>query len=184
MIAEFGHEINLMPREVTERRLRRLYLARISRMLNRLYPLLVLLLAAEFIIYFSLVSVRDDIMLSEASGLRNSQDIVESVEQINELLLEAGKRTSVYDAWTPQLQEVLSVLPNEMKLSTIGVIEKDDSLIIEGESSLRSAVVAFQKELEALSWVKRVESPLQNFALDPEAGFSFSVYRKGLEDNG
>lgn len=183
MIAEPKHEINLMPREVTEKRLRRLYLARISRMLNRLYPLLVLLLAAEFVIYFSLVLVRDDIMLSEANGLQSSRDIAESAKQINELLLEVEKRTSVHNAWTPQLQEILSVLPDEMKLNAIGVIEKDDSLVIEGESSLSSAVVAFQKELEALLWVERVESPLQNFALDPGAEFSFSVYRKGLEDN-
>lgn len=183
MIAESEREINLMPREVVERRLRRLYLARIRRMLNRLCLLLVLLLVAEFVIYFSLVLVRDDVMFFEANESQNSQDVVESVEQINELLLEVEKRTSVYDAWTPQLQEVFSVLPNEMKLNTISVIEKDGSLIIEGESSLRSAAVAFQKELEALPWVERIESPLQNFALDPEAGFSLSVYRKGLEDN-
>lgn len=183
MIVGYEHEINLMPREVVKGRLRRLYLARISRMLNRLYPLLVLLLAAELFIYFSLLSVRDAVMFSETKKSQNGQGVVESVEQINELLLEVEKKSFVYNAWTPRIQEILSVLPGEMKLNTIGVIEKDGSLIMEGESSLGSAVVAFQKELEILPWVERIESPLQNFALDPEAGFSFSVYRKELENN-
>ena len=180
---EFRHEINLMPRDVVKRRLRRLYLARVSRLFYRLYPLLVLLLVAEFIIYFSLTSVRDRVFISEMNELQNGQEATVGAKQINEFLLGAERRSSSYNVWTPQLQEVLSVLPGEMKINTIGVTEEDGSLLIEGESSARSAVVKFQKELESLLWVKRVESPLQNFALDPEAEFSFSVYMKGTEDN-
>ncbi len=180
---ESGHEINLMPREVIKDRLRRLYLMRIKRMLSRLYPLLLLLLATELIIYFLLVSVRDDLTSFEAKRLSDNQSMIESVEQINESLLEIEKKSLVYSTWTPQVQEVLRVLPSEMKISTIGVVEKDNSLLIEGEFYVRSAVVEFQKELRALSWVKKVESPLQNFALNSEAEFSFSVYKNGLEDN-
>jgi hypothetical protein len=181
MTAELEHEINLMPREVEESRLRRLYLARISRMLKRLYPLLFLLLVAEIFIYFSLISVRDDVILFEASGLQGSRDMVKNIEQINDLLLQVEKRSSTYTSSTPQVQEILSVMPGGVKLGLIGIAEKDGSLIIEGDYSIRSSVVEFQKELRVLPWVESVESPLQNFALKPGAVFSFNVFRKEIK---
>ena len=110
--------------------------------------------------------------------------IENQVREINQLVNVVGARVEEHPAWTPLVKDVVASLPQEARLEMLVVRVEQDALLIEGSSTSRTAVLDMQANLEALSWVVRLEAPLQNFAAGPRNAFSFKLWRsETYEDN-
>ena len=62
-----------------------------------------------------------------------------------------------------------------IKIKKLQVKEGEGILEVEGFSDSRNTILDFQNLLKELSWVIRVEAPLQNYALGTDTGFSFNL---------
>jgi Tfp pilus assembly protein PilN len=167
-------EINLLPQEIALRRERRACLAGVGRLLQRLSFLLVVLIVGEIIVYVSFMYVDRELeKVYETQGEGNS--ITSKVKRVNQMLAQVERTKDEYINWSLYIEEVLNNAPPGVKIRRIQVKDEEGILELEGFSSSRGAVLDFQNLLKELSWVVRVEAPLQNYALGTDAGFSFNI---------
>ncbi|MFH1353998.1 MAG: PilN domain-containing protein [bacterium] len=157
----------------------RLYLFRFGRFLNRVYILLLLLIVVLAGVFYVMKSIQENTVRDDVALSNFNSDVADEVRRVNQILNEFEKRQTGYTTWSPRISDVLTAAPEEVLLTGLSVKEeKPEVLVVSGVSSSRPAVVAFQRRLEKLSWVKQLKAPLQNFALGSEANFTFSLHRQ------
>lgn len=172
-------EINLLPELIQRRRTRRLYLSRFGRFLNRIYLLLLVLIVVLVAILTVVESIKKSVVSGGVRLTSFHSDVADEVRYVNQVLWQFEERRAGYMTWSSQVMDVLIVAPEAVRLTGLEVSEtKPMVLSISGVASSRSAMVAYQRKLEGLDWVEQVEAPLQNFALEPESDFSFSLRRR------
>ncbi len=171
-------EINLMPKQFVLRRERRLYVLRFSRLINRVFPLLILLIIAQVIILMFLSGLYGGLEETNRGQRENGYSVVAEVNNVNVFLREFKEVKESYLVWSPLIEDVLSVIPDGISLLSLEAEEETGDIIIRGASTSREGVVSFQKSLEKISWVMKVDSPLQNFALEANKEFTFTISRR------
>lgn len=172
-------EINLLPQPAQKQRAWRLYLSRLGRFLNRVYLLLLLLIGVLALILGVMGSIKEKITRDGALSPGGGSGIADEVRRVNQLMNQFEERQTSYQAWTPQVLDVLTAAPATVRLTNLEASEQEPAaLSVRGVASSRAAVVEYQRRLEGLAWVKNVEAPLKNFALGPESSFSFKLHRQ------
>ncbi len=172
-------EINLLPKPLLRKRTRRLYLCRLGRFLNRIYLLLLLLVGALAAIFVVFQQIEEGMAGSKTEGDGFHSEVVREVEEVNRLLREFEQRRVSYQPWSDSVEDALEIMPPALRLTGLEVHEEEPSvLVINGTASERQAVVEYQQKLKGLDWVRQVEAPLRNFALEPEPTFSFKLHRR------
>ena len=167
-------EINLLPRVIILKRERKAYLAGIGRLLQRLSFLLIVLIVGEVIVYIAFSYINKELIrASEIQSAGNS--ITNEVKRVNEVLARVETIKSEYINWSLFVEEIIKNAPLGIKIVKMQVKEGEGVLKVEGFSSSRSSVLDFQNLLKELSWVIRVEAPLQNYALGTDTSFSFNL---------
>lgn len=179
------NEINLLPPAVTKARTRRLF----SRQFNRLYRTILLCLVIVgatyagvwWVTWQSLSEVENGVGATSRSSQNRAAE--QEVRKVNELLKAVQQRTAGYESWTARVSEALSVASSEISITTISLRSASGAapgspktLVVTGTALSRSAVVAYEQALRSLSWVERVEAPLQNLASGSVVTFSFTIY--------
>jgi len=170
-------EINLLPRSNILLRERSAYLAGIGRFMQRISMLLLVLIVGEALVYGAFLYIG---RIVDEPGLADKRRgiIVGRIQGINGMLVEFETREESHNKWSLFIEDVLKVIPGSVVISEMGVKEKLGVMEIDGSSSSRPAILDFQNLLKELDWVDTVEAPLQNYAIGPEAGFSFSLMVK------
>lgn len=176
-------EINLLPKKIIKKRERHACFAGITRFMQRLAVLLVLLIIGEIFVYSSLKYFSNEAKQTK-TDVQGSNNI-KKVEEINRTLgviTEKRKKTIV---WSLYLEELTKSAPKGIEIKEINTTEKENEMImqIQGFSDSHDSVLNFQSVLEKLSWVTRLEAPLQNFALGTDKGFTYDliIQTKGEE---
>jgi len=170
-------EINLMPRQFVLRRERRLYILCVGRLLSRVFPLLLLLLVAQVLILITLTKIRDDLTFADSGEGADSYNVITEVNRANSFLREFNEVRAEYESWSPLVEDLLGAVPEGITISSLEAEERSGEMIVQGVASSREKVVIFQKNLERLSWVETVDSPLQNFAVETDSEFTFTISR-------
>lgn len=167
-------EINLLPQEITLRRERRTFLVGIGRFLQRISFMLAVLIAGEVIVYVAFTYI--DRELEQAKLVHQEEDsALSEIKRVNEVLAQVERTKSEYIDWSLFLEEILNNAPQGIKIKKMQVKEAEGVLEVEGFSNSRTTVLNFQNLLKELSWVIRVEAPLQNYASGIDTGFSFNL---------
>jgi Tfp pilus assembly protein PilN len=172
------HEINLLPPQIIWQRTSRIYLDRSGHFIRFIVFLVGLLLIVLGAVY--LVVWRTQV---STAGQGESQDnrqvaTLKRVRTVNDQVTAIQLWRDEHVAWTPRLPAVLAVMPSDIVLTRVSVTEVARVLELSGTFGRRESVVAFQRQLESLSWVDKVESPLSNFATGSEAKFSLLIHPK------
>jgi len=102
----------------------------------------------------------------------------QAVSTANEFLKRFETRVNDTRLWSPDIVDVLKVMPTDIQLTEINARESDGALIIMGVTPTRSSVVDFQRRLEKISWIRAVEAPLNNFATESSGSFTFTLFPK------
>ncbi len=174
-----GKEINLLPQPAQKQRVWRLYLSHLGRFFNRVYLLLLLLIGVLVLILGVTEAIKEKVVRDDALLLGWHSDEADEVRRVNQLMNQFEEKQINYEAWTPQVLDVLTAAPATVRLTNLEVSKSEPSVLsVRGLASSRSAVVEYQRQLEGLVWVKSVEAPLKNFALGPEPSFSFKLHRQ------
>lgn len=172
-------EINLLPPHVTQVRTARIYLSRLGR-LTRFAIFLAIVLFAVIGMAYLVVWRTHQLIASEADHESERQvKVITQVQKVNAQLAAIAAWRTENVAWTPLVPEVLQVMPAGIELTSIGVTSAKQLLEVRGTFTRREILVAWQRRLEELAWVEKVESPLSNFQTGSNAQFSLLVFRKG-----
>lgn len=121
----------------------------------------------------------------DESELLLRQEAVQVVAETNRRL--AVLRPLVNPGPTPSeiIGLVLRGRPVGIKIQSIGYEPTADGakVSLTGVAARRSQLIAWQEELEQLSWVSQVSSPLSNLVKGEEAAFSLEIIFKFASDN-
>lgn len=178
-------EINLLSPSARKNRMRRLYGDRFNRLFLVFFAGLVVILIVYGVSFYGLSYFGN--MLNES--LPSVESVVSAPENevisINEEFELFGERVESLELWTDDIGDVFEAVPEGMTITEVQLKEplmEDESgstLIIDGRSASRSSIVAFQRTLQDLDWVGRVEAPLKNYAGGEDAEFRFTLFRNG-----
>jgi hypothetical protein len=185
-------QINLLPPTILRARRRRLYFGRA----NRLYWLGMLSLLMVGLTYGSVywaLNMQNYQLARHLDSLAGNGRIGPSVQPINELLRAIEGTVDSQLLWTEVVDDVLVSAPAEVTIIGIDLKEsavsgesrgdrlpaaaRAGALVITGQTGSRAAVVEYERRLQALPWVARVDAPLQNLAGGASPTFSFTVFR-------
>ncbi|MDP3997955.1 MAG: hypothetical protein U1C49_01330 [Candidatus Andersenbacteria bacterium] len=171
-------DINLLPPQILDRRHKRL----LWRDADRLIRLLILSVFVCLLVIFSayVVVVFTDQTIGEATTHQLSGDdqTEKRLKETNLYLASFESRVEQQQLWLPLAAEALNGLPPEIELTEIGLNSKEGGLVMKGVFQKRESVAAYQRYLEGLSWVEKVEAPLSNFTTGDEVSFKFTIIRK------
>lgn len=171
-------EINLLPPPLLAARLRQLFVERLTHLGSRGILYLGMVSAVLLAIWVGELAVARVLgeQLEEAG--HGDASLEESVRSTNAWLNEFAQRADQHPPWTPLLRQLLVGLPGEIKLTSLQITSQPDALQIRATASSRAAVIAWQRQLEAMPAIAKVESPLQNFATGPIVDFLFTLTRR------
>lgn len=171
-------EINLLAPSVKAHRARKLLGDRLNYIWRRAVLMLLLCLVLMAVAYG--VFTKNKRLFETSLSKSENQDAgtSEAVAKTNEFLTRFVTTIKENREWSKDFEEILKNVPSEVYLSEITARQSDGAFIIQGSTANRSKVIDFQRRLERISWVERVEAPLRNFATDSSGGFTFTVFPK------
>lgn len=171
-------EINLLPPPALHTRHVRMYTDRIGKLQRLVLLMLLLMLASLAIIYavYAVINIRLEQQLEAA----RANDTI-TIERIND----TNRRLHAAQNWIRNAHTTSSLVPDILAAAPAGVVLNEISydselnvFTIRGTLNARSAVLAYQRVLEEVAWVERVEAPLSNFTTGADAEFTFTLYSK------
>lgn len=186
-------EINLLPPGELRARVRRLYSQRISALGWAIAIGLGMMTATYGSVYGIEYVLYRDIQRELRTADGNTAELKSQIQQANSLLAAISSATATQVLWTETVDDVLAAAPSDIVVVSLGVKESAvgvsgaagtqsqvtpaGALVINGRSSSRTAIVEYERRLQQLSFVKKVEAPLQNLAGGAANTFSFTVYQ-------
>lgn len=171
-------EINLLPLPLQLRRRRRIYLARLGRLLRHVMGVLLtglLVVGGAYLVAERVKRVTVDAVQHDDS---QQQALLEEMRRVNAQLGAVRQWREDHEPWLPQVEAALQELPAEVRLRAVAVTAAEDALELRGVFTSREALTLFQRRLEALPWVASVRAPLSNFATGEDNEFSLTLVRK------
>ncbi|HLD26206.1 MAG TPA: hypothetical protein VJC05_04150 [Candidatus Andersenbacteria bacterium] len=168
-------EINLLPRALQHARNRRLYAARFGRLFRRFGVALVLIILAQFGAWLFYVSLLREVS-NQLAVVMPGSEATGQIAATNQLLGSFQRQVTQQVVWSELVSDILTQTA-AVTVTSIRTVDSGRIIEIRGETASRAAVVALQEALAALPWVERVEAPLQNFTVGPNAQFSLRVQR-------
>jgi len=170
--------INLLPPEARKKRVVRVYVRHADYLVLRVTIGLGLLWLALGLAYG--VAWNESRLLSSQLAGRpdEAMGLEQEVGEVNERLSVIHQWVEEHAAWTPQVRDVVSAVPDEAGLELLAVPPDREVLVVEGVASSRAALLSLEEALSGLPWVKSLEAPLQNFAAGPRREFSFLLTRE------
>ncbi|MEX0649374.1 MAG: PilN domain-containing protein [Candidatus Andersenbacteria bacterium] len=182
-------EINLLPTVAKKTRIRHIYQHRVSRIYMMVVIGAVLVLAAYGSVYWVLYRIQK--ILDSPQVAQSETQVIDTVNKQNEFLRAIEAQVQEREAWLPATSQALSRAPTgitvttvELKKITRNVVDPSGQLTIQyalalgGQARSRAAVVEYERALQGLPWIDRVEAPLQNLANGDNISFSFTLFRK------
>lgn len=176
MITHVKEDINLLPPEAKRERGRSIFHAKVSLLYWSIVVgvgIIVATLAAIFGVQYQVLSP-----LLVDGNMAGDRGSVPSVDSTNRLLSEARTRVQEHTAWTERIDDVLSAVPTGVRITSLSVKGIPSVMVVEGQTASRVAVVDYQRALEELDGIARVEAPLKNFAGGNVISFSFTLSHK------
>lgn len=76
---------------------------------------------------------------------------------------------------TQKIKDLIFVLPNDIKLSSVQVDRRAQMLVISGTALTRSALINYQDVLNKISWITRVETPASQLFQKENINFEFKA---------
>ena len=171
-------EINLLAPRIIRLRTYRIYLDRVGHLIRFLLFLGGLLLAVLGGSYVVIRWTAASLTAQEGAGEDHTKATVAEAQRINAQLAGIKLWRDQHRPWTPHLPDVFEVMPVGVILTDVSVDADTQELTLRGTFPRREALVAFQRQLEALSWVATVKSPLSNFETGNDGQFTLHIARR------
>ena len=129
-----------------------------------------------------LVVWRTHVLVAADFGQKDERSLalLSEVTKVNAQMGAVALWQQRHEPWTPLVPDILTAVPTGIVFTSLGVEAERPVMDIQGTFTKRETLVTFQRRLEDLSWVERVESPLSNFETGSAAQFTLLVFRKSV----
>lgn len=171
-------EINLLSPDAKKNRIIGIRTRRINAITDALLVCLVLAVCSYGAAFWTLSSIGTSLDKNVASDIEVSAETKQRIRDINAIIAVVDDRITKDPLWSPLISDIVARVPSGISITTLQLTETPQTLLLVGKATRGSAVVQYQRELEKLSWVERVDAPLQNFAVSPNATVTFTIFRK------
>lgn len=104
----------------------------------------------------------------------------QDVKKINDLVRNINLANQNFIPITPRAKELINSLPNDIKINSIQVDRRAQTLIITGTALTRSALLHYQDVLNGISWITQVETPASQLFQKNNINFEFRAKLKNL----
>ena len=121
-----------------------------------------------------------DLAASAAAVNREYYTYNQDVKNINTLVKNINLANQNFVPITPKLKELISLLPNDIKLNSVQIDRRAQTLVINGVALTRSALLNYQGRLNEVSWITRVETPASQLFQKDNINFEFRAKLKNL----
>jgi hypothetical protein len=168
-------DINLLPPLEIKGRRRRVFLQRFGRVLRASILAALLpnsVLASIYVFGLSERTVTPSGPVRETPAVDIGQEVVAA----NAFVGAVSNWVEKNKPRTPLVADIIRLAPTGIKLTEVGVDGVSGSFQVKGTGTSREAMVLYQRQLEQLPWVTKLEAPLSNFATGREAGFMFNIW--------
>ena len=117
---------------------------------------------------------------SAASVNRQYYTYNQDVKNINNLVRNINLANQNFVPVTPRAKELINSLPNDIKINSLQVDRRAQTLIITGTALTRAALLRYQDILNKISWITQVETPASQLFQKDNINFEFRAKLKNL----
>ncbi len=117
---------------------------------------------------------------SAASVNRQYYTYNQDVKNINNLVRNINLANQNFVPVTPRAKELINSLPNDIKINSLQVDRRAQTLIITGTALTRAALLRYQDILNKISWITQVETPASQLFQKENINFEFKTKLKNL----
>lgn len=121
-----------------------------------------------------------DLAASAAAINREHYTYNQDVKNINNLVRSINLANQSFAPVTPRAKELINSLPNDIKLSSMQIDRRAQTLVITGTALTRSALLNYQAVLNKISWITQVETPASQLFQKDNINFEFRAKLKNL----
>ena len=108
----------------------------------------------------------------------------QDVKNINNLVRNINLANQNFVPITPKLKELITSLPNDIKINSLQIDRPAQTLAINGTALTRSALLRYQEALNKISWITQVETPASQLFQKDNVNFEFRAKLKNLSLKG
>ena len=100
------------------------------------------------------------------------------IRKINKISRNINEASRAYMAVTPKLLEIIEKLPGDIKLNSLHIDRREQTLSISGVAKTRTDLLDYQKKLSEVSWINKVEAPNSKLFQKENISFQFKTKLK------
>lgn len=104
----------------------------------------------------------------------------QDVKNINNLVRNINLANQNFAPIIPRTKELINSLPNDIKINSMQIDRRGQTLKITGTALTRSALLNYQDVLNKISWITQVETPASQLFQKDNINFEFKAKLKNL----
>jgi Tfp pilus assembly protein PilN len=135
------------------------------------------------ILLWSWIFLQNDfISLAESAAEVNREyySYNQDVKSINNVIKNINLANQNFIPITPKAMDLINSLPNDIKINSIQVDRRAQTLVIDGTALTRAALLNYQDVLNNIPWITQVETPASQLFQKDNVNFEFKTKLKNL----
>lgn len=104
----------------------------------------------------------------------------QDIRKLNIVVKQFNLSNKSYAPLSPKILELATKLPNNIKLNSLFINRKDNTVTISGIAKTREALLAYQETLKNYSWIGSVETPTSQLFQKENVNFEIKASPKNL----
>lgn len=175
-----SNTLNLLPNEKKnslERIVRFVFVRDILEIVILAYTLLAIILVWSWVVLQEdYNSLSESAMLVNREYSRQNQDI----RKINTAIKSVNNASINYLPLSPKIDEIITKLPNNIKLSAINLDRKTNSFTLSGTALTRTDLINYQQDLRQITWLEKTDTPTSQLFQKENINFEIKGKLKNL----
>lgn len=171
-------EINLLPSDAQYLRVARIYLLHTGHFLRYVIFLVLMQILVLGSTYSVVLLVNRLVSTEVVEGALRQEKLYSRVQDVNDMLSAVREYKEQEKGWTILIPDLFELLPRDIVLTSLQADSEVNTIRLQGVYSGREQLIAFQRQIESLSWVSALDAPLSNFKTGNDSNFSLLIYLK------
>lgn len=167
--------LNLMPAD-KKNRIEYILKVFLIKDIVEMFLLVVAILSATLI--WSWVFLENDFAKLTASAISVNQNFYsenQETKYVNNLLKEINLATKNFSPLTPKLKELVASLPKDVKLLSLQIDNKLQTITLNGTATSRTSLLDYQQNLNKIAWLTNLETPVSQLFQKQNIEFEFKA---------
>lgn len=167
--------LNLMPAD-KKNRIEYILKVFLIKDIVEMFLLVVAILSATLI--WSWVFLENDFAKLTASAISVNQNFYsenQETKSVNNLLKEINLATKNFSPLTPKFKELITSLPNDVKLLSLQIDNKLQTITLNGTATSRTSLLDYQENLNQITWLTNLETPVSQLFQKQNIEFEFKA---------